>query len=264
MTGIQNILCGLVVSLCLSVFAAEKPEDAQRTALAVEALGRMQGVDIEQNPKLKEAVLKVLEKTRGTPDFVKLVQQFKIKDQEPGLLEVAVKNPSGEEGVEAVRLILSSGKDIVIREALKSTNSDVALKTAELVGSAGGKEASLRLLLPIIEEPKNSSPLRKQAVRSLARTSEGAAEILKLAKQDKLADDLKFTASSELNRARWPEIKEQASRLLPVPQGQDSQPLPPLADLLKMKGDIVNGAKVFSSPTVGCNNCHQVKGKGID
>ena len=56
----------------------EKPEDAQRTALAVEALGRMQGVDIEQNPKLKEAVLKVLEKTRGTPDFVKIFKDMGV------------------------------------------------------------------------------------------------------------------------------------------------------------------------------------------
>jgi putative heme-binding domain-containing protein len=246
------------------VLSAEQSEEAQRTALAVEALSRMQGVDIEQNPKLKEAVLKVLQRTRGTPDFVKLVQQFKLKDQEPGLLEVAEKNPSSEEGVEAMRLILSSGKDTVIREALQSTNSDLAVRTAEAVGNAGEKQASLRLLLPIIEEPKNPAALRKQALRSLARTSEGAASILRLAKQDKLAEDLKFTASSELNRARWPSIKEQAARLLPLPQGQNSEPLPPLGDLLKMKGSIANGAKVFSSPTVGCNNCHQVKGQGID
>jgi putative heme-binding domain-containing protein len=260
----QNIVCGLVVSLCLPLFAAEQSEDAQRTALAVEALSRMQGVDIEQNPKLKQTILKVLERTRGTPDFVKLDQQFKIKDQESGLLEVAVKNPSSEDAVEAMRLILSSGKDTVIRQGLQSTNSDFAVRTAEALGNAGEKEASLRLLLPIIEEPRNSPALRKQAVRSLARTYEGAASILKLARQDKLAEDLKFTASSELNRARWPGIKEQASTLLPSPQGQNSQPLPALADLLNMKGNIANGAKVFSSPTVGCNNCHQVKGQGID
>src|SRR3954451_3198992 len=154
MTGIQNILCGLVVSLCLSVFAAEKPEDAQRTALAVEALSRMQGVDLEQNSKLKEAVLKVLERTRGTPDFVKIVQQFKIKGQEPGLLEVAVKNPSSEEGVEAMRLLLAGRNEAPLQNALQSTNGDTAVRTAEALGNAGATDLSLKLLLPIIKDSK--------------------------------------------------------------------------------------------------------------
>jgi putative heme-binding domain-containing protein len=31
-----------------------------------------------------------------------------------------------------------------------------------------------------------------------------------------------------------------------------------------MPGDPANGAKVFSSAAVGCANCHQVKGQGVD
>ena len=119
---------------------------------------------------------------------------------------VVVKNLLSEDGVEVMWFIVSSGKDTVIRQALQSTNSDLAVRTTEALGNAGEKEASLRLLLPIIEESRNSPALRKQAVRSLARTSEGAASILKLARHNKLAEDLKFTASLELNRARWPGI----------------------------------------------------------
>jgi putative heme-binding domain-containing protein len=264
MNWIGRIVLGFALSFSFSAFCAEQSEEAQRTALAVEALNRMQGVDLEQNARLKEAVLKVLERTRGTPNFVKLVQQFKIKGQEPGLLEVAIKNPSNEDGVEAMRLILSGGNDAAIRQALHGTNTDAAVKTAEAIGNAGEKEASLRFLLPILQDPTNSLALRKQAVRSLAKTSEGSASILNLARTNKLADDLKFTAGSELSRVRWPEIKAEAARLLPLPQGQNAQPLPPIADLVKMTGNIANGAKVFSSPTVGCNNCHQVKGQGID
>src|SRR5262249_23967474 len=73
---------------------------------------------------------------------------------------------------------------------------------------------------------------------------------------------VKFTASSELNRARWPQIKAEAAKLLPLPQGRDAQPLPPLAELLKKKGDAGNGAKVFSSATAGCAQCHQVHKQG--
>ena len=34
--------------------------------------------------------------------------------------------------------------------------------------------------------------------------------------------------------------------------------------MLKMKGDLANGAKIFASPIVGCANCHQVNGQGVD
>jgi hypothetical protein len=64
---------------------AADPE-AEKTALAVEALSRLQGVDIDANPKLKETILKVLGKIRGTANFVKLVQQFNLSGQNAGLL----------------------------------------------------------------------------------------------------------------------------------------------------------------------------------
>jgi putative heme-binding domain-containing protein len=237
--------------------------EAERTAIAVEALLRLQGVDLNQNPKLKDAVLRLLEKTRGTPNFVKLVQQFKLTNQNVGLLAVAIQNPAADAGVEAMRLILAS-KDLgLLRDALESTNVNPAVKAAEALGTTAEKE-TVKLLLPIVSDARRDSALRKQAVRGLVQTSEGAAAILQLAREDRLPESLKFMASAELNRARWPEIKSEAARFLPLPQGQNAQPLPPLPDLLKMNGNPVKGAKIFSSPTAGCANCHRVKGEGID
>ncbi len=245
------------------VKAGATAEEARRTALAVEALGRLQGMDLDQNPKIKEAVLRTLERTRGTASFVKLVQQFNLKGQNAGLLEVAMQNPAEETGVEAMRLLLASKDFADLQTTFAGTNTTAAVKAAEALGNAGDKAAT-RLLLPIVADPKRDAALRKQAVRSLAQTSEGAGALVQLAKEDKLSDDLKFTASSELNRVRWPEIKAEAAKVLPLPQGQNAQPLPPVADLLKMKGDTANGAKIFSSQTAGCAGCHQVKDQGVD
>ena len=63
--------------------------EADRVALAVEALTRLEGVDLNANSALKGRILQVLEKTHGTPNFVKLVQHFELPDQNAGLLEVA-------------------------------------------------------------------------------------------------------------------------------------------------------------------------------
>ena len=236
---------------------------ADRIALAVEALTRLEGVDLNANAALKGRVLQVLGKTRGTPGFVKLVQHFNLPDQNAGLLEVAVAQPSGESGVEAMRLVLTTGGAALVRQALEGTNAIAATKTAEALGNTGDKQV-VSLLLPVLSDSARDVALRKQAVRSLARTSDGAGELLKLAKEEKLADDLKFTASAELNAARWPEIKTEAAKILPPAQGQNAAPLPPLSELVQMKGDSANGARIFTNASPGCANCHVVNGRGVE
>jgi putative heme-binding domain-containing protein len=262
---LRFILPFAFAALVLSARAAEPspPELDQKTVMAVEALTRLQNVDLENNPKIKAAVMRVLEKTRGTPSFVKLVQQFKINGQEQGLLDVAARNSTNEVGVGAMRLVLAAKNSELINRALRGTNTDLSLRIAELLGNISDKHAVLALM-PLLEDPSVVSGLKRQAIRSLAKTSDGANAILALAQASKLADDLKFAASTELARAIWPEVKQQAAKLLPPIAGQNSQPLPPLSELIKMKGDPVAGARVFNTVTVGCATCHRVKGQGVD
>jgi len=266
--GLASLACCGVVSLLLNPLAnsaaSDASDDAARNSTAVEALSRLQGIDLNQNPKIKEAVLRLLDRTRGTANFLKLVQQFKLSDQDAGLLEVAVRNSTNETGVEAMRLLLQDWGGVgLLKRTLEGTNSQVATKAAEALGYTEKKEA-VPLLLPLLEAPGRDLELRKQAVRSLVRTSDGASATIRLAKEDKLATDLRLTASSELSRVRWPEIRAEAASLLPPAQGKNAQPLPPLAELLKMSGDPGRGAKVFANPSIGCMTCHQVKGQGTD
>jgi putative heme-binding domain-containing protein len=87
---------------------------------------------------------------------------------------------------------------------------------------------------------------------------------LQLAETEKLPDDMKFTATMELNRVHWPELRQKAAKLLPMPQGRDAHPLPPMTDLLKKHGDTSRGAQVFLRAEVGCATCHRIKDKGAD
>lgn len=257
----KALLCCWIVALALPLAAADA--EADRVALAIEALTRLENVDLNANTTLQERVLKVLDKTRGTASFVKLVQHFKFTNQNAGLLEVAIAQPSGESGVEAMRMMLASGGTGLLRETLEGTNVLAATKAAEALGNTGQKE-SVKLLLPLVADTQSDGSLRRQAVRSLARTADGAKEILALARADKLGDDVKFAASSELNAARWPEVKAEAAKILPLPPSQNSTPLPSVTELVKMKGDAANGAKVYARPSPGCINCHVAKGQGTE
>ena len=55
----------------------------------------------------------------------------------------------------------------------------------------------------------------------------------------------RLAGPARLNAARWPEVKAAAAKILPLPQGQNAQSFPPLAELLKLKGDAAAGEKVF-------------------
>ncbi|HYV32045.1 MAG TPA: c-type cytochrome [Candidatus Binatia bacterium] len=254
-------LAACVLAVGLRIVAADGQAD--KTALAVEVLSRLQEVDLNTNPKLKETVFKLLERTRGTPNFVRLVRQFKLTDQNAGLLEVAADQPASESGVEAMRLILDSGDTRLLETTLAGTNSVAAVRTAEALGNTGEKRVT-KLLLPLVTDPRRDGALRSQAVRSLAKTSAGADALLNLAKEENLSADLKGIARTELTQARWPEIQSEAAKVLPAAQEQNSPPLPPIAQLLKMKGDIANGARLFTNASPGCASCHVVRGRGTD
>lgn len=239
--------------------STDSDADARRS-ISLEALSRLKGLDLEANPAVKAVVLKLLDQVHGTSQFVELVRDFKIQGQDPALLEIAAKEPGSTSGVEAMRLVLDHQNSEAVQAALSGTNR---ARVAEALGNTADK-AIVPLLQPVVTDQARDLPLRKQAVRALAKVQEGAALLVDLASQRKLPDDLKPTAGSELNSVRWPELKARAAQLLPAPTSRDAHPLPPISDLAARRGDPTNGGVVFRRETVGCIKCHQVNGEGVD
>ena len=257
------LLTAILLHRAVIVRAATPSADAERTRLAVEALSRLKGIDLESNAAVKAAVLRVLEQVRGQPEFVELVRDFQITGQEASLLRMAIDHARASAGVEATRLLLENGQLDLCRCRLDGTSGAAAIQLAEALGNTAEKQI-IPLLAPLLTDPKRGLDLRKQAARALAQTHEGAAAVLALARQDKLPADLKLTASVELNNIRWPALKAEAARLLPLPQSHNAEPLPLVSGLMERNGHAARGAEVFSRETVACHRCHQVNGQGID
>ncbi len=235
--------------------------DAQRNTIVFESLNRLQNVDLESDPQLKDAVYRLLEKAHGTDKFLEIVKRFHLKDCDPGLVDLAVKAPGSETGVEATRLVLAHKNFVLFNKRLESADFKTASATAEALGDAAEKDA-VGLLLPIAVDANREPSLRKACIRALARTSEGATALLELAKKGTLAEDLKFTASTELNGVHWTNIKSEAAKVLPLPLAIGSQPLPSTVELLKMNTDAASGEKVFYRQLPGCAACHTIHAKG--
>jgi len=236
------------------------PDESTQTSIAVEALSRLKGADLEANPALKAAVLKVLDQVRDTPQFLQIVRDFKIKGQGREVTELAMKNPDDSRSIEAMRLVLAEQDSGFLKPLLRSSN---APKLIQLLGNTGEKQI-VPLLLPIIEDQAQEFAIRKLAVQNLARVQDGASVLLDLAQQQKLAETLKLSASLALNNTQWPPVKARAAELLPLPRGKNAIPLPSISELAQRKGDAAKGAEIFRREIVGCNKCHQVNGEGTD
>lgn len=261
--SLNRVICLGIVLLGLTVPKSAQSAVADRNAIALEALSRLDAAAAEADPVLKEALLKVLEANRGRAEFVQLVKQFRLTGQERGLVLVASNLPRDAAGVEAARLVLIGKELELLTSVLSGGNAVQAAGLAEALGNTADKRA-VPLLLPLVSDSQRDANVRKQAVRSLARTHEGASELVALAKKDALPAEVRFVATTELNTARWPDIKQQAATLLPLPQGRNAQPLPPLAELLSVRGDAARGAQVYFREEVQCAKCHRVGDKGLD
>ena len=75
---VKSVCLTILLTLHLpTVFGAEPQvvNPPERTAIAIESLSRLKGIDLETNPAMKNAVSKVLDQVRGTPQFVELAHR---------------------------------------------------------------------------------------------------------------------------------------------------------------------------------------------
>lgn len=236
------------------------PQPAQ---VALEALSRLKGIDLETHPAVRQAVQRLLEQVRGRPEFVQLVRDFNLPNQEKALVQLAIDHAQDSAGVDAARLLVERQAWRELRAALAGSDAASATRLAEALGNLGDPHA-VPLLLPLVQDAHADAALRNAAVRALANTHEGARELLALAQQDKLSAALKLVAAMALNHARWPDLQAAARGLLPLPESRDAEPLPPVSELARRRGDPARGREVFHRESVACDKCHQVHGRGVD
>ena len=126
-----------------------------------------------------------------------------------------------------------------VHAILTGQDARQAAAVARALGNSNNQKV-LPLLMPLVTDSKIHVNVRKEAVKGLANFEAGAKQILVWAKDGKLPLNAKFTASLALSTARWPAIKAEAARVLPMPTGANAKPLPPVAQLVKRKGDVAN------------------------
>jgi len=253
------------MAMLLLVFIASAVDKLppEKVNTMVEALSRLDPTLVNGNERLKAVLNQVLDATRGEPRFVGLVKKFGVKGREVDLLEVAAKHPTDPAGVQALGMVLGGEDQKAVAAILHGKDGKQAALMAKALGNSNNQKV-MPLLAPLVTNKKIHNNVRQEAIKGLANFEDGAKRILGLAKSGKLPQSAKFTASMALSMVRWPTIKAEAAKVLPSPFGQNANPLPPISELSKRKGDVAKGAKVFLRETVTCARCHRVGDQGVD
>lgn len=252
-----------VVILSTAAFSladANDAEQAARDATVVETVLRLKGIDVNTNPRLKAAVLRHLGTQEGTLRYVELVGKLKVRGVEDELLRLALEEPASTQGVQAAGLLLQFGETEQIRQAIDGKDEQAALGAVTALGHVGS-EPALELLKPLVDDLKRSRPLRTNAAGGLGRNRLGQRFLLSLVQSQKLPADLNFTVANALYAAADETIRTAVAKHLKLPAGAEGTPLPPVAQLVKRRGDIARGQQLYNT-TATCNKCHKVRGEG--
>ena len=231
-------------------------DQARDDAIVVRAVQRMQGYDYKSDAKVKSAVLRHIDRSQGTPEYIGLVKRFRPDGIEDKLQKMLLAD-NRSAAVEAAQLLCDLPEGPVrLRSSLKSKDVRQAAQVAEILGLLGNGRTH-HILGDTASDEKQPYEVRRAAVAGLARNQGGEKALLALAESKKLIGDTRLLAGALLSRAKDANVKSKAAKILPQPAMKDQKPLAPLDQLAAMKGDVDAGLKLFRGKAT-CAKCHIV------
>lgn len=241
-----------VAAAALTIFLKADAE----TALAATAL--LDRKTIASNPEAKARLDALLKPVIGKAEFIDLVQRLNLTGFEQELVDYITAHPDAGESITAARILAANvGKTVAFL-----TKADAA-SAKKLVAALG--KVSDRPSVAVLNQafwPEKRDDVRRSIVEALALSSEGGKVILKWHDEKKLPKALHTTAALALSRSTDAGLRNQAAIEIPLPAALGAEKFPPLADLMKLKGDAAKGQQMFMQ--AGCVACHQVKGQFIN
>ena len=231
----------------------------RKSLVASESLARLKNVDLS-NPEYKEALNQILDESKGTEQFIMLVEKFQMKDRFADVLELACAKPDDTVGVSAIRSLLKAKEYKLIQTALDSEDEKKVEACVNVLKNSGDGGA-VGLLMAIVRNPQRPAELRKMSVQGAAQAKHGADMLVEMVRKNEVDDELKPAFALALHGARFRDTKAAANELFPLPPSKDNKPLPAISELISRKGDSSRGKEIFGS--VGtCAKCHVIDGRG--
>ena len=213
------------------------------------------------DPALGKRIAEALGYVAGTQQFVDIVQRFALKDRQSELVTLAGAEGTSEQlAAAAIGAAVDGGGEDRVKAALGGADPAAASRLLSALGIRGSGR-STALLKGILADAKAVPELKSSAVRGLARSQQGAKDLVAMAKAGELSGVLPQVAAVAIASCPWGDIRQSAADVLPMPKAKGGEKLPPVAELVKRTGNPANGKTVFAGAGT-CAKCHIVNGEG--
>lgn len=246
----------LLCALSASALAQEVSDADKRVVQTVKRLGSFNYA--KANQKTKEAIDRYLNATVGDAEYFQFVEKYGVTGQAENLLKLAVERAGEPAAGQSLKLLFQLGQADAVKNKLRELPEEAAASLLESAASVGAKEA-VAAVSAVLTDASAAPALRAAAVKGLGQNTSGQRELLALAKDGKLPDDLKEEAAKALATSTDEGIRDEAAALFA--DAAPVAPLPPVEELVKRAGNAEKGREVYMTY---CFTCHQVNGEGID
>lgn len=214
---------------------------------------------LRRSASAQTALRTVLDETAGSEEYLEMVQRFGVKEENPRLLRIAIEESDNNKGRTAATLLLTQGGGSLIKEVLYGNDEQAVYDMLSSLRNIGTTE-SLQILENLAFDNKVSLNIRREATAAIGGSYGGEERILELLRNDRLPENLIASAVTGVSRAWRKSVRTEAASYLDN-GNEEENPLPPMNELLAMKGNADNGQLVFKN---NCAVCHQVGDMGMD
>ena len=225
--------------------------------VAFESIKRI--VPSSLSPDNRKQLNSMLDDFRGTSRFVELVARFKMEDRYPELFEL-ITGDSLQLAVDSIQTLAEQNQLAMFERWIET---DQQPRFDNLMNSirASGNGQLASMLGSYALDPEQSIERRKSAVLVMGTNYQGCGLLSSWVKEKSLDEDFSPAIASALHSSPWIKFQELALQHFPLTTGKSKVPIPKMAELKKLKGDIEVGQTVFNKQGT-CSQCHVVKGSG--
>ena len=256
-----GLAIAIPVGYSLSVAAEDSTSDqSRRDRIVVEALMRLDDVDVNADPKLSQAVRRYLNQLNNDPSQLKIIQKLKIGGLSDKLVDLAVSWGANTQSVQAMDLAIDQGSLPSLTKALMAKVPDErSLAIAKVLTLSNRKDVH-EALRSLIENADVSKVIKVDAAVGLARSKAMHGKLIEFAKSNQLPADAMTLIGATLRNSEDAAIKSAANELFPALKTSQTQ-LPPLEILIKKNGNPANGKALYNGVAT-CSQCHMVGTEG--
>ncbi|MEQ1827832.1 MAG: PVC-type heme-binding CxxCH protein [Pirellula sp.] len=237
--------------------ASEQPK---RDRIVVEALMRLDDLDVQADDKLMQAVRRHLGQLKDDPSQLRMIQKLKVPVTTERMIELALAWGANTQSVQALDLAAEQGGLAKLVKLLSTKDPDERIVSLSKVLSLSNRRDVHDALLSLIEQEGVAKAVKVDAAVGLARNKSMHSKLIELAKADKLPVDAKMVIGATLRNSDDNAVKTAARELFPTLKTSQNQ-LPPMEVLLKRNGNAASG-KVLYMGVATCSQCHIVGTEG--